>query len=168
MLIPIFHGTISLWSAVLYHLLWHWDMGRYVGSSGSRAIKDMRGPISKATYWAVLLPSGIEFSPFFCHQKASLSINSPNDIRDSKCTLAICVSCLFSALTPWSELPLQVSGLAFLPGVALPIWDYHCPSIPLSILKEAITIGEPCYLCIHHADTHQGQDQKPGSGGTHI
>ena len=52
MLILIFFGTISLWSAVLHHLLWHQDVGRLlaqitsslwlesVGYHGSSAIKD--------------------------------------------------------------------------------------------------------------------------------
>jgi hypothetical protein len=89
---------------------------------GSRAIKDMRSPIFRVTHWAVSLPSGTEFSLSFCRQKASLYINSPIDISSSKGTLAICVSCLFSAVTPWSELPpVQLCGLILLSGVALHI-----------------------------------------------
>ena len=92
-----------------------------VGSPGSSAIEDMRGPVSRATHWDVFLSSGIEFSPYFCLQKAALPINSPMDMSGSKVTLAICVSYLFSVPMSHSELPVHLSGLKFLLGVAMSI-----------------------------------------------
>jgi hypothetical protein len=116
----------------------------------------MRGPISRATHWAILLSSGMEFSPSFCHQKVLLPIYSSIDVSSTKGTSSICVSCPFSTL-----LPVQLSRLTSLPGVALLIQSW-CLRPPLPqhmsvLLKEADGIGEPYYLCIHmcsHAGAH--------------
>ena len=94
-----------------------------MGSPESRAIRDTRGPIFKATHWNILLTSGMQFRPWFYDQKVTLAINSPIDMSSSKGTPTLCVPCLPSALMPWSELPFQFCGLMFLPGETLHVYS---------------------------------------------
>ena len=113
--------TFSLWS-------------ESVGSPDSSTIKDLRGPISRVPPLGCLVSLWVGV-----HTVLLLSgfyINSPTDMSSSKGTSAIGISCLFSALMPWSELPVQFSGLTFLSRMVLPIWS-QC-------LRTTTT---PAYLC---------------------